>query len=138
MDQIICSLFNITVEAYTKADNNHGCCIDGNKFHQRCLCKDSLANCKVLCDADNNCKGYVKTKLPMSCEIATTSSCPAHCTTTDAGQFGKLKPAGTCGDTSLYFGCFIKGMNFISFCKTFLPHFHCIIYCNKSCLKCYL
>ena len=112
LDQINCSMLNITVGAYTKANNNQGCCIAENKFHQRCICTLSLDNCKKLCDEDNNCKGYVKTTYSESCQIATTSSCPSGCSTYQRGNVGSLTLAGTCGSWKRYYGCFIKGMIF--------------------------
>ena len=112
VDQIICSFFNITVDAYTKANNNHACCTAGNQFHQRCACARSLNDCKTLCDEDNNCKGYVETSSSSNCQIATTSSCPSGCGTYDSGNVESLTLAGTCGRTSKYYGCFIKGMIF--------------------------
>ena len=103
------SSFNIIADGYSKAYNKGGCCIENGKYHERCACTRSLENCKMLCDQDTNCKGYVETNLASgSCQIATTSDCPSGCSTYDTGNVGGLTLAGTCGTTSKYFGCFIK------------------------------
>ena len=109
----ILSTFNIIAEGYSKADNNRACCIENGNFHQRCSCPLSLDNCKMLCDQDTyNCKGYAKTSSATDeCDIATTSNCSSiaqECKTYDTGNVGDLTLAGTCGETSKYFGCFIK------------------------------
>ena len=103
-------MFGIIVYAYTKADNKHGCCID-SRFHRRCFCPVSITKCKLLCNQDTNCKGYVQTNFAKNdCDIATTSNCSSECSpsSVDIGFVGNLRLDGTCGTTTDYNGCFIK------------------------------
>ena len=70
----------------------------------------NLAYCKLLCDSDKACQGYVLSivKLPNSCQIATTSACPDGCRGPfNDGVVGSLVPALNCAKRG-YTGCFIK------------------------------
>ena len=71
-----------------------------------------MSACKVSCDDDASCRGYVDAGSG-NCQMATTSyTCPNNadglkdCTLYDRGHIDDLNPQGTCG--SGYDGCFIK------------------------------
>ena len=83
----------------------------GNKVHQRCIHYGDadVSVCKLACDGDKNCKGYVEGygAFAGKCQIATTSSCSEDFYEKNVGSVGNLDPNSDCLP-SLYLGCFIK------------------------------
>lgn len=86
--------------------------INGNDdYHERCYCDSTpIEDCKIMCDADENCKGYGKRKT--SCQIATTSSCESRCFKDNEGNTGSLVVDSAEFADLDYEGCFIKLGNF--------------------------
>ena len=93
---------------YAKYEDSGFCCVSSNQDHQSCYCDITIAECKLFCDKDVNCKGYVG-RVPNGCNIATTSSCSAiDCSgPIDMGNVGKLMNTCTVAESSSN-GCYIK------------------------------
>jgi hypothetical protein len=76
------------------------------------------AECESLCSVDTGCKGYaLLEKNPISCQLATTSSCPDYrvtsrrCIASNAQMsiVGQLDPNAQCGVNGIWNGgCMIK------------------------------
>lgn len=81
-------------------------------MHQYCLCTGPLSECKLDCDKDSYCKGYVAWnfgKPEGQCLLATTSTCPEGCVLDGFGNVGPLIVNETCGpDKDDWGGCHIK------------------------------
>ena len=92
---------------YVHTENSKPCCISDAKFHQLCQCDEPLSKCKLLCDVDTDCKGYVEHTVGKTCQYATTNStCQTGCDLHYQGNFGPLNADGKCGGT--FGGCHIK------------------------------
>ena len=96
---------------YRTPQNKGACTVQLNgidMFHEECHCRSSqLAICKITCDSDENCKGYVNSGA--GCHMATTSSCPSDCKKYHKENIGELVIDGSLNDlTNSYEGCFIK------------------------------
>ena len=96
---------------YGTPENKGACAVNFNGiniFHEECHCRSSqLAICKIRCDSDENCKGYVNSGA--GCHMATTSSCPSDCKKYHNGNIGELVIDGSLNDlTNSYEGCIIK------------------------------
>ena len=69
----------------------------------------------MVCDSDENCKGYVGRKDKRFCEVATTTTCPpsneckvpANKGDADVGSVGDLQEDCPLGQ-GIFTGCFIK------------------------------
>jgi hypothetical protein len=80
-------------------------------FHEGCHCSDvDVIVCKVLCDNDEQCKGYFEVsegyEMSKGCRTATTSHCNSGCFKTDNGNVGDLIQDQSYGDAFL--GCFVR------------------------------
>ena len=101
-------------KGYIRQGTSGACCIADSPtaWHRRCACDGkNLAFCKLLCDSDQACQGYVLSIVNPSftnCQIATTSACPDGCRGPyNDGVVGPLVPALNCAKRG-YTGCFVK------------------------------
>ena len=111
-------ILNIFILAlYIHANDDKACCIGGiydydygiADFHERCIYRRPISDCKNFCDKDPNCKGYFVDTGPGECNVATTSKCDQSPggMKFNLGNTGDLN--GSCGHAyGRYGGCYVK------------------------------
>ena len=86
-----------------KCTNNNNVC----DFHERCVYGLPPSQCKMFCNQDSNCKGFVGVGNDR-CQLATNSTC-SHASggkKYNAGKEGDL--FASCGGIGDYGGCYAK------------------------------
>ena len=102
----------LAVVHYTHLSANGSCCVAEHQEHEGCLTLNPVDDfeCKLACDIDDKCKGYVVRYSEMvseRCFIATTSTCPNGSSKRNSGNVGDLDPISDCFPW-LFNGCFIR------------------------------
>ena len=93
---------------YKKQGFKSACCTGSDTFHEKCYCSADIYFCKLICDHDIHCKGFVG-EGANTCQLATTSNCPTsnHCEKTSLGNNNDLDTTAKCGSGAVE-GCYIK------------------------------